>query len=413
MSDLITQILSAPKIEWSELIRRADTLALKGIVTSNDVDMIDIVLTAVDHQALSRLISVLEAHQVQRALLTASPESVGNFLRLVQVKQLSKVLVGATNELLEHLFELAPSREFRLKIAKSLPADRERQWLQILSDNERSILELKRVREGATSSLLDERKRLLHELEQAIQERQEVLSNLQSQALTKREHYKALSEQTQAQLHQLQRDIAEKENTLQKREEDLANRILEFEETTRLQVQQRIEIKVPEYVAEAVRVLETRESQYRKKAFAWGVHGTILLILAIMITVAISLYGFLYGESLSTLGWQAMIFVSFKGLVVLGVLGLWAKHAFTVSNAYMHEAIKRADRAHAINFGKLYLEVYGNTVERKELIDIFENWNITSESAFSKVSLEGFEPKILEKLTDILQSTGRSKESVG
>lgn len=413
MSDLAIELLSAPRNEWPEMIRTAEPLALHGLFASKNEEVIDIVFGAVDHQSLSRLLAVLDAPRVQHGLLTASPESVGHVLELIQGKQLGKLLAGAPNQLLERLIDLAPSRDIRLKVARSLPADRQRQWLQLLADQERSISDLKRVREGAASSLLDERKRLLNELEQAIQERQELLGNLQSEELAKRAHYETLSEQAQARLAQLQKAVAERELALKEREAHLANRIAEFEEATRRQVQQRIEVKVPEYVAAAVRILETREMQYRKKAFAWGVHGTVLLIIAIVATVAVSLYGFLYGESLSTLGWQAMIFVSFKGLIVLGVLGLWAKHAFTVSNAYMHEAIKRADRAHAINFGKLYLEVYGNSVERKELLDIFENWNIASESAFSKVSLDGFEPKILEKLTDVLKSTDRSRGGAG
>lgn len=146
-----------------------------------------------------------------------------------------------------------------------------------------------------------------------------------------------------------------------------------------------------------------------KKAKHWSIHGSIVLALAIAGTIGISLYGYVYGENLSNLAWQSLLFVSFKGLVVLGVLGLWAKHAFTVSNAYMHEAIKRADRAHAINFGKLYLEIYGNSVDRKELIDIFENWNIATESAFSKITTDGFEPKVLDKLVEVLKISDRNK----
>ncbi|MGK5059245.1 hypothetical protein ACQ4WY_20175 [Janthinobacterium sp. LB2P49] len=77
----------------------------------------------------------------------------------------------------------------------------------------------------------------------------------------------------------------------------------------------------------------------------------------------------------------------------------------------MHESIKRSDRAHAINFGKLYLEIYGNSVDRKELIDIFENWNITSESAFSKANPSGFEPQISDKIDMIAKLiNGQKKE---
>ena len=69
----------------------------------------------------------------------------------------------------------------------------------------------------------------------------------------------------------------------------------------------------------------------------------------------------------------------------------------------------RSDRAHAITFGKLYLEIYGNTVDRKELLDIFENWNITSESAFSKANPSGFEPQIIDKLSELLKLSERGK----
>lgn len=154
-----------------------------------------------------------------------------------------------------------------------------------------------------------------------------------------------------------------------------------------------------------MRALDERETHYREKAFHWCIHGAIVLSMAIIFSLAFSLYGYFYGESIVLLSWQALLFVSFKGLVVLGVLGLWARHAFAVSNAYMHEAIKRADRAHAINFGKLYLEIYGKSVDRRELIDIFENWNIATESAFSKIRNDGFDPKVLDKIESMLRSS--------
>lgn len=189
----------------------------------------------------------------------------------------------------------------------------------------------------------------------------------------------------------------------------LAARVSEFEELNRKQVQQRIELKVPEYVEAAVKGLEAKEALYRKKAFQWSIQGVIVLSVAIVSIIGISIYGAGVGTPLADLPWQTLLFVSFKGLIVLSVLGLWAKHAFTVSNAYMHEAIKRSDRAHAINFGKLYLEIYGNAVERKELIDIFENWNIASESAFSKANPTGFEPEIIGKIESALKAFDKAK----
>ena len=79
------------------------------------------------------------------------------------------------------------------------------------------------------------------------------------------------------------------------------------------------------------------------------------------------------------------------------------QHAFTVSNAYMHEAIKRSDRAHAINFGKLYFEIYGNAVDRSELVEIFENWNIASESAFSKIKIKDQDVQVVEQIKELVK----------
>jgi hypothetical protein len=49
----------------------------------------------------------------------------------------------------------------------------------------------------------------------------------------------------------------------------------------------------------------------------------------------------------------------------------------------MREALKNADRRHAINFGKFYLESYGAAAEWSQVKEAFEHWNITGENAFS------------------------------
>lgn len=182
----------------------------------------------------------------------------------------------------------------------------------------------------------------------------------------------------------------------------LEDRLKKFEEEKAALVQERIEEKVPTYVTSAIKVLETSENSYKSKAWWWSLYGTVVLIVAIAATVTIALFGggFIANEG-KEVSWSLLMFISFKGLIVLGVLSLWAKHAFSVSNSYIHEAIKRSDRAHAINFGKLYLEIYGSTVERKELLDIFENWNIATESAFSKATPSEFDPKAFEKFVEV------------
>lgn len=55
-----------------------------------------------------------------------------------------------------------------------------------------------------------------------------------------------------------------------------------------------------------------------------------------------------------------------------------------------------------ICFGKLYLKIYGNDVNKQDMKSIFENWNMESQSAFKDIRQEDFQPKSLEKLKEIV-----------
>lgn len=409
MTELSLEIRTASKREIPNIVNQATELDLLSLINSGSYETLDALLQGLDHQSLGRLVAIIDTSTLQQVLFGASESAIANLVEIIQPKQLSKLLSNASDDLIGKLVDSAGSKKSRLSIASALPNDRRKQWSEYIQSQEKLILQLKQSTNDSSQSLLDEKRRLLSDLEAAIRDKEEMLRGFDDEARIKREHFESMSSEAKNRLVDLQNHIAKQEDEIKARELELAKRIEEFDRATSKQVQQRIELKVPEYVAAAVNVLETREAHYRKKAMHWSIHGSVVLALAIAGTIGISLYGYVYGEQLSNLAWQSLLFVSFKGLVVLGVLGLWAKHAFTVSNAYMHEAIKRADRAHAINFGKLYLEIYGNSVDRKELIDIFENWNIATESAFSKITTDGFEPKVLDKLVEVLKITDRNK----
>lgn len=410
MNSLIEEILTAPASQIVEILSGATDEDIFEAASRGAGQVADIFLRAADPKLAARLISILPPEVLRDVLRRGTAEALSHFLRSIQPSQLSRVLQSASNELVERLIDAAPTRNFRISLAKALPLDRRKQWTDRVRSMERDLEHTRVVAGDATSTLFEERKRLLGDMEEAIRAKEEVLRNFEREAQMKQAHYEHLSIDARKRLEKLQEHLAVQQSQIEERERALAMRQAEFEEVNRRQVQERIEVKVPEYVAAAVRVLDEREILYRRKAALWSLQGTTVLIVAIAAAIAISLFGSGIGDSLSTLSWQTLLFVSFKGLVVLSVLGLWAKHAFTVSNAYMHEAIKRSDRAHAINFGKLYLEIYGNSVDRKELINIFENWNIASESAFAKASPASFEPQVVEKFATALKLFEKAKQ---
>ncbi|GBQ65769.1 hypothetical protein AA103196_1216 [Ameyamaea chiangmaiensis NBRC 103196] len=70
-----------------------------------------------------------------------------------------------------------------------------------------------------------------------------------------------------------------------------------------------------------------------------------------------------------------MIFFSFKGLVVLTIVGFFTRYNFVHSGNYMQESLKIADRIHAIKFGQFYIETYGATATWEEVKEVFSSWN--------------------------------------
>ena len=74
----------------------------------------------------------------------------------------------------------------------------------------------------------------------------------------------------------------------------------------------------------------------------------------------------------------------------------------------MREALKNADRRHAINFGKFYLQSYGAAADWTQIKEAFEHWNITGENAFSKPENSKLDVTILEKIFCAIENLGKS-----
>lgn len=403
MTKLVKAILEAPIDKVHDLILNASDEDIINAFKENNLLFFRAVFNAVSGDSIKRIADLSDPQDFLIALLSLPAETVDAILYFLEEKQLSRILIQCSDKNIRDFLEIVKIYDSKNKIIASLPLNRRDAWLNLSNEkeNHRKSKETENASpnnnippidyDSENSSASIEFNRLRAQKEEAISSKAEEEIRLS----------------IQQRYSQIQDDISSREKELKKWEKELSEREEELLEDLKLSIQKNIEDKVPKFVQTALELLENRETAYKKKANHWSLLGTAILIICITAVTGISLYGYAYGEALSSLGWETLLFVSFKGLVVISILGLWAKHAYSVSNAYMHEAIKRADRAHAINFGKLYLEIYGNTVDKKELIDIFENWNITSESAFSKYSPDSFEPKILEKFIDFAKISNK------
>jgi hypothetical protein len=221
--------------------------------------------------------------------------------------------------------------------------------------------------------------------------------------------------ETEKKIYNQKRDFEFTEIKLQEREKELKESIALLDKKHQKQVQEKIEIKVPEFVKSAISLLEKKEVGFAQKAQEWNIYGSIALGCAIITAISAVIYGGFEFNSAAkeNIEWFFFSFLLLKGLIVVTLFCAFAKHAYNIGNAYMHESLKRSDRMHAINFGKLYLEVYGNDVSQNDMKSIFENWNLNSDSAFVKIQGPNFDPKVIDQATQMINAVSNATSKSG
>lgn len=154
------------------------------------------------------------------------------------------------------------------------------------------------------------------------------------------------------------------------------------------------------YIEEAIDLQQKSEKRNRCAATAWYVAGFVSLLGGLAFV----------GYSVSTLvlsaatNWAGFSILALKSFLVVGILGACSKYAFTLGKSYMSEALKSADRIHAISFGKFYLKVYGTKATWPEVREAFQHWNIDRTSVFSSLGTTEFDPKLMEGLLEFGKS---------
>jgi hypothetical protein len=404
------RISNMSRKELHDLWRVLDSETVnKVILTSNSKEIsylfgqtpekgVQVLLEALGPEAAEKLFSSLSSSGVNRILLLATSRFITRLPKLITMKTLFSMLKSL-------------NADVRDRIIKSLPLDDQKMVSELfeekseISDNYKTYL----TEKFENSLELDSFARIkeIEEKERFLERRQRAR---EEQLLEQFEALRTQIAQTEKDLHNRQTKFKNIELSYARKEQELKENIRALQEEHQKQVQEKIEIKVPEFVKSAIGALESKEKEFAKKSTLWNVQGGVALGLSIVASiVALAYGGFAFNDAAkSNIDWFFFSFLLIKGLVVVTLFAAWAKHAFNIGNAYMHESLKRLDRMHAINFGKLYLEVYGNDVSQADMKSIFENWNLDSDSAFTKVAQTSFEPKILEQVSQIITAASNA-----
>ncbi|XYK67803.1 hypothetical protein ACSJL4_001603 [Serratia nematodiphila] len=183
----------------------------------------------------------------------------------------------------------------------------------------------------------------------------------------------------------------------------------EYDKLASERQQKRIENKIPEYVKDVSNKLDSDDNLFMKKSQRWSRSGIFISLLATVIALYTFKAGFEALIASPNLGYIAILFVFFRGILAIGILSWVAFICFNMSSSYIHESILRKDRQHALSFGRLFLQIYGDTATKNDAIEVFKDWNRSGDSAFSKRHIS---PPNIFKLAEAFKKTTSKEESI-
>lgn len=208
--------------------------------------------------------------------------------------------------------------------------------------------------------------------------------------------------ETEALRSHLSKEIADREAKLQQALIDLQQEKERYSEESR----KKIERTSKDYVADALDTLDRKESQFHRISKIWSFVGATSLVSGIVFFVYVSISSVIALPTQIT--WEFLMFSVFKGLIAVALLAGLAKYSFLFSSSYMQEALKNADRRHAINFGKFYLESYGAAAEWAQVKEAFEHWNISGANAFSRSDEAAPDVAAIEKAVSLIERASKA-----
>lgn len=288
-------------------------------------------------------------------------------------------------------------------------AKKESEYLEVrereLSQYRAFIEQQERELAAYHSRLKEEQAEKERELRKELEEREKYFLDREKKLAERQKDFERHFHMREAEVaelrHRLQKEIT-------KRETDLSQAFIELQqEKERLsdEGRRKLEQKSSDYVAEALEALNKKELSFHKISKVWSGIGAASLVLGFVFFTVVTFATDIRG--LNDITWPLLIFSLIKGLIAVALLLGIAKYSYMFSSSYMQESLKNADRSHAINFGKFYLESYGATANWSEVKEAFEHWNITGSNAFSKREKMSVDADTLEKAVGVITSTGK------
>ncbi|HAL9606200.1 TPA: toll/interleukin-1 receptor domain-containing protein [Escherichia coli] len=150
-----------------------------------------------------------------------------------------------------------------------------------------------------------------------------------------------------------------------------------------------------DYISETIEDLKAREKAGRQLSSRWHFAGYAALILSV---IFVFILWYLAERSFvqSPLDTTRLVFDAIKGVTVVALLLGLARYSFLMAKTHQLEALKNADRLHAISFGKFYMRVFSTQISQSELKEVFQYWNTSGASDLSHLDVDKIDSRFIE-----------------
>ncbi|MBW5810494.1 hypothetical protein H0I55_00150 [Yersinia kristensenii] len=173
--------------------------------------------------------------------------------------------------------------------------------------------------------------------------------------------------------------------------------------------QKKIDEEIPNYVEDVSGKLEKDDQFFTDMARNWSIIGVSVTLFAVLAAFCTFTQGTDLLVKNPDSDFIGLLYIFIRGALGIGLLSWLAYVCFSNSRNYTHESIRRKDRQHALSFGRLFLQIYGSSAEKKETIEVFKDWNMSGDSAFSKENNKT-PPNIIDAFKSFSGSLKKNKE---
>ena len=140
---------------------------------------------------------------------------------------------------------------------------------------------------------------------------------------------------------------------------------------------EKLEANTSAFVGDILANLNEKEDRLSRISFWSAIFGGVVLIFGLASLIYLSFRSDIL--ALGQLSWPQLAYFAAKGTVIASVIGVISRYAYVFSDKYQKEALRLADKVHAIKFGQLYVETYGAAADWDRVKDAFANWHGATE----------------------------------